>query len=313
MTTHTSIDYISDSKTVIALGCFDGVHAGHRKVISTAVEIAKELSVSSAVWTFDRSPKNYFSPHSVPTITDFEEKRVLVEALSVDKFICVPFGPDIFEITPVDFFEKILLGRLSARHLVCGFNYTFGKKSQGDIKLLSELCCKAGIGLTVIDAVSIDGIQISSSAIRNALAEGNVELAAKMLGRPYILDSEVFSNQHLASKLGFPTANQMFKHNKLVPKKGVYVTRILIDGEAKYGITNVGIRPTVSDNTLCAETHIFDFSDNLYDKKLHIEFLSFLREEQRFGSVEALSRQVHEDIEKAKDYIQKKDFKADFS
>ena len=98
----------------------------------------------------------------------------------------------------------------------------------------------------------------------------------------------------------------MFKHNKLVPKKGVYVTRIMIDGEAKYGITNVGIRPTVSDNTLCAETHIFDFSDNLYDKKLHIEFLSFLREEQRFSSVEELSGQVHADIEKAKEYIQKK-------
>lgn len=303
MTTHTSIEYISDTKNVIALGCFDGVHAGHRKVISTAVEMAKQLSATSAVWTFDRSPKNYFSPSSAPTITSFEEKEALVEKLSVDKFICVKFGPDIFEMSPVEFFEEILIKRLKACYLVCGFNYTFGKKSVGDITLLKELCDSADIGLTVIKAVSVDGIQISSSAIRCALAEGKMELAAKMLGRPYTLSTEVFSNQRLARKLGFPTANQIFDQNKLVPKKGVYVTRIHVEGTEKYGITNVGIRPTVKDHTLCAETHIFDYTGDLYGKGIKVEFLSFLRDEKKFDSVDALSLQVHEDIEKAKNYI----------
>lgn len=305
MKTYTSIEYISDTKNVIALGCFDGVHAGHRKVITTATEIAKELDLPSAVWTFDRSPKNYFSPHSVPTITDFEEKEALVCELGVDKFICVEFGPQIFEISPVDFFEDILVKRLCACHLVCGFNYTFGKKSAGDITLLKELCDKAGIGLSVINAVSVDGIQISSSAIRSALAEGDVELAGKMLGRPYSLTSTVFSNQRLARKLGFPTANQMFESDKLVPKKGVYVTRIKVGGESKFGITNVGIRPTVNDHTLCAETHIFDYQGDLYGKEITVDFISFLREEKRFDSVDALSQQVHTDIETAKKYIEK--------
>lgn len=305
METYTSLEYVSDKDCVIALGCFDGVHAGHRKVITTAVEKAKELGILSAVWTFDRSPKNYFSPHSVPTITDFKEKEALIEELNIDRFICVEFGPSVFEISPVDFFETLLVGRLRARHLVCGFNYTFGKRSAGDIKLLGELCDKAGIGLTVINAVSVDGIQISSSEIRNALSRGDVEMAEKMLGRSYSLTSTVFSNQQLARKLGFPTANQMFEKDKLVPRKGVYVTRISIDGNTLYGITNVGIRPTVSDHTLCAETHIFDFSGNLYGKDITLDFLSFIREEKRFDSIDDLALQVRKDIESAKNYISK--------
>lgn len=303
METYTSLDYISDKECVIALGCFDGVHAGHRKVISTAVEKARELGILSAVWTFDRSPKNYFSPHSVPTITDFKEKEALVSELNVDRFICVEFGPAVFEISPIDFFRTLLVKKLHARHLVCGFNYTFGKKSAGDITLLQKLCDEAGIGLTIITAVSVDGIQISSSEIRNALARGDVETAAKMLGRPYTLTSTVFSNQKLARKLGFPTANQMFEKDKLVPRKGVYVTRVLIDGAIRYGITNVGIRPTVSDHTLCAETHIFDFSGDLYGKDITLDFLSFIREERKFDSVNDLAAQVNKDIETAKEYI----------
>ena len=298
-----SIEYCSDKNTVVALGCFDGVHAAHRKIISTATKIAKELSAESLAWTFELPPKNFFSPDSVPIITDINEKRELIEKLSVDKLICVGFDKEIFEMSPVEFFNEILLKRLKVIHIVCGFNYTFGHMGEGDVALLRRLCENAGIGLSVVEQVSINGVPVSSSAIRSALSNGDPESAAALLGHYFSLSAPVFSNQRLAGKLGFPTANQIFGKNKLVPKNGVYVSRILLDGAYFFGITNVGTRPTVSDHTLCAETHIFDFEGDLYGKTITVEFLHFLRDETFFESVGALSAQVHEDILKTKQYI----------
>lgn len=303
MQVYENSDHRSDKITVVALGCFDGVHVGHKAVISTAVNIAKKLSAESAVWTFEFPPKNYFSTEPVPLLTTAMEKQTLIESLSVDRLICVPPCPEIFSMSPEDFFEKILIERLSAVHIVCGFNYTFGKKGTGNISVLKKMCEKANVGITVIEPVDTNGISVSSSEIRAALLEGNAALANKLLGYNFSLTAPVVGSQHLATKLGFPTANQLFGENKLVPKNGVYVSRIILGEAVKYGITNVGVRPTANDHTLCAETHIFDFDQCLYDRMITVEFLDFIREEKQFSSLDELTRQINDDIETAKQFI----------
>lgn len=299
MRTSRSLLYRSPAPTVVALGCFDGVHLGHRAVICRAVEIAKGKELTSLVWTFEEPAKNFFVPGSVPLITTWEEKKTQIRRLGIDVLVCGALEPAITSLSPKDFFEKILIERLNAKHLVCGFNYSFGQGGRGDTALLGELCRKHGIGLTVIPAVSMEGLEVSSTQIRAAVEDGRPADAAVLLGRPYALRTIVIDGQKLARRLGFPTLNQVFRRGALVPKRGVYVTRIRMAGKEKHGITNVGIRPTVGGSLLCAETHIFDFEGDLYGKTVTVEFLHFLRAETKFDSVELLSEQVRTDIEQA--------------
>ena len=306
MKSYKTNEFFSDSPSVVALGCFDGVHIGHQTVIKRAVSIAKELSVKSAVWTFDESPRNFFTPYSSPVITDRDEKRKLMRTLGIDIFVSIPFDIETGALSPEDFFERILLQKLRAVHIVCGFNYSFGKGGAGKTDLLRTLCDENGVGLTVIESIDTNGAPISSSRIREAIESGNIEEAQKYLGRPYSINTIVIDGQKLARRLGFPTVNQVFERGILVPKSGVYITRVTIDSKKHYGITNVGIRPTVGGKTLCAETHILDFSGNLYGKKLRVEFLHFMRPETAFSSIDELSQKVHDDIATAKAIISQK-------
>ena len=305
MKVYSTINHSSGSPCVVALGCFDGVHVGHIEVIKTARKLADTLGYDCTVWTFDEPPKNYFLKRSVPLITDKAQKKELISRLGTDKLISVPFTKETAKISAEDFFDEILRKRIKAKHIVCGFDYSFGKDGKGTPELLAELCSKNNIGLSVIPPVSVSGITVSSSAIRDALADGKTEIATALLGRPYSLRTIVINGQHLARKLGFPTVNQEFPSRMLVPKYGVYVSQVTIANRRKkyFGITNVGIRPTVGGTALFAETNIFDFSDDLYGSSVKIEFLSFIREEKNFESIDALSVQVNEDIKKAKEYI----------
>ena len=288
---------------VCALGCFDGIHIGHASLIDTAKRISKELSLPSLVWSFREPPKNYFSRENIPLLTTPDEKRETMRALGVDIFISVTFEENIASLSAEDFFYNILIKKINAAHIVCGFNYRFGKGGAGDTAILAKLCEKNNIGLSVIPPVTLGDITVSSSEVRAALTEGRISDANMLLGRPYSLRSKVVDGQHLGRALGFPTLNQKFESGKLVLKNGVYVSRVLFDGKKKYGITNVGSRPTVDGNSLCAETHIFDFKGDLYGKTVKVEFLEFLRPEQKFESLDELTEQVHADIEKAKAII----------
>ncbi len=305
MRSYKTIDFYTDSPTVVALGCFDGVHLGHRAVISEAVKIAKETGRQSAVWTFNDSPRNFFSPGASPMITDHSEKRRLMRSLGVDIFISVPFDEDMCELSAEDFFSEIILKRLSACHIVCGFNYSFGKLGRGNTSLLRELCEKSGISLTVIAQVAVEADAVSASGIRRAVSEGDMEAAERYLGRPYSISATVTDGQKLARRLGFPTINQLLDPYSLIPRKGVYLTRASVGRKKYYGITNVGIRPTVKENTLCAETHLFSFSGDLYGKQVRVEFLRFLRDEVAFSSVDELAKQVESDISIAREIIKK--------
>ena len=287
---------------MVALGCFDGVHLGHRAVILRAVRWAKELGLSCTVFAFESSPKNYFAPNSAPQLTDRNAKISLFEKLGVDTVVCIPFDEAIATISAEDFFQRILCDLLGAKHIVCGYNYSFGAKGQGNTDLLASLCDAAGVGLSVLPPITIDGSMVSASTIRKALEEGRLDDAYLLLGRFFSIRSVVVDGQHLGRRLGFPTLNQILSSALVVPKYGVYFSRVSIeDSEKKYfGITNIGTRPTVGSEFVGAETHVFEFEGDLYGKTVEVELLSFLRPERKFGSVEELSAQVHSDIEIAK-------------
>ena len=306
MISYTNNGFALSAPTAVALGCFDGVHIGHRAVISETVNIAKQSGVQSAVWCFEAPPKNFFIKNSAPLITTPSEKIALISELGVDVAVCVPFDTDIGSLTPDEFFFEILIKRMHTVHVVCGSNYTFGKNGIGNAEYLSELCQKNGIGFTSIGHICVDGISVSASAIREMIKRGNITDASLLLGRPYSISGTVIDGKHLGRTLGFPTANLALRDGCVVPKNGVYLTKAYIDGVERFGITNVGKHPTVPTENILAETYVFDFDSDIYGKKLRLEFLEFIRNEKTFASLKELSAQVQLDIEKAKKLVEKK-------
>ena len=300
MKSYTLDTYTAESSCVCVLGCFDGVHAGHSALINHAKEVSQKLSLPTLIWSFSEPPKNFFAKNSVALLTSPIEKRLQMSKLKADIFINVPFDANIASISAEDFFSEILLKKIKTAHIVCGFNYCFGKGGKGNTALLSKLCKANGIGLSVIPPVTIGDISVSSSEIRAALDNGDLKKANILLGRPYSLRAKVIDGQHLGRKLGFPTINQAFPDRKLILKNGVYITRIHFGKTKRYGITNVGLRPTVNGQGLYAETHIFNFNGDLYGKVATIEFLEFIRPEKKFSSVDELTKQIQLDISYAK-------------
>lgn len=290
---------------VVALGCFDGVHIGHAAVINAAVQKARALGIAACVWTFAEPPRKFYSKDSITLIADKETKENIIRSLEADIFYSVDFNERIADIEATDFFSEVLINTLCAKHIVCGYNFTFGKGGHGDKKLLAKLCEKNGIGFTSLEPIKYNGKTVSSSLIRKYIASGEVELAGELLGRAYSFWADVIDGQHLGRALGFPTINQKIPSSLSVPMHGVYLTRVSFDNESYYGITNIGTRPTVDGINEFSETNIFEYSGNLYGKKVQIEFLKFLRREKKFGSVNELSKQVHKDISLAKELISK--------
>ena len=296
----------SEKDSAVALGCFDGVHIGHSQIIKNTVKEAEENGLCSIVWSFQTPPKNFFSKDEKQKnalISPFSEKRRLIKNLGADILVSTKFDEKIASLTPEEFFEKILIGCLRAKHIFCGFNYRFGKGGKGDVKVLAALCKEHGIKITVADEIKIEGNSVSSSAIRTYLLQGDVENAQKMLGRPYSIRAKIKDGQHLGRTLGFPTVNQSVPENCLPLKNGVYLTKVKILRQTKYGITNIGMRPTVNGTERVAETNIFDFDGSLYGRYVTVEFVKFIRAERKFDSLEELTNQVNKDIETAKGII----------
>ena len=296
MKTFYSINTTVTSPSVVALGCFDGVHTGHMQVINKAREIADSQGLPLVVWSFAEPPRNFFFPNSIPLLSTLREKRKIMRELGVDIFFCIPFDKSIADMTAETFFFDLLLEKLCAKHIVCGFNFSFGARGVGNTSLLDKLCTDNNIGLTVLPPVVSGDTTVSSSEIRKAIECGEVRLAERLLGRPYSITARVVNGQHLARSLGFPTANQLYPKNKAVLRYGVYEVSVKRNEQIYKGISNVGVRPTVNGSLLCIETHILDFNENLYGKELTIEFLDFIRPEQRFSSIDELAKQIKNDL-----------------
>ena len=281
---------------VVALGNFDGVHKGHQALICKCVECAKEQGISSVVFTFLNHPLNEIAGKCVvKSIMTLKEKADAVEALGVDIMVAVPFNEDIRKSSPEEFVKFVLVESLSAKQAFCGFNYSFGYKGAGGPNQLRELGDKFGFAVNVMDEFDMDGAPVSSTRIRESLAAGDVESFEKLSGRRYCISGKVIPGEHFGRKMGFPTVNLALNHDMALPANGVYITYIFVNNQRYNSVTNVGNKPSVGLFAKNAETHIFDFSGDLYGSDIKVEFVKMMRPEMRFDTLDDLSRQIEKD------------------
>ena len=283
------------TESSIALGFFDGVHIAHQKIITSAINFAEAACISPIALTFDKSPLEILSPEKVSYITTAETKRELIETFGA-KAEFLTLSKELLSMSPEEFVKEILVDKHKIAYAVCGYNYRFGKNGIGDTATLISLGEKYGFSVCVCDKVSAFGEDVSSSRIRELIAEGNIALANKLLGHNFSVKGKVCEGKHLGQKLGFPTANVFFPENSATPLCGVYQTMVTVNDNKFPAITNVGINPTVGGEKMRSETYIPDFSENIYGEEIKIEFIDFIRKETKFESVELLKKQIQEDV-----------------
>lgn len=274
----------------VALGYFDGVHLGHRLVLERAAEKARALGCDSAAFTF--LPPENGAVKGKAILTPGEKAR-RIAALGIGHYICPPFET-FCAFSPEEFVRDILIGLFGARAVFCGENFTFGKGRAGDVQTLRGLCARYGAGVESLPLMERDGAPVSSSRIRACLAEGDVEAANAMLGEPYSVELPVRHGKRLGTALGFPTINQIYPAGMLLPRQGVYVTRVLLDGRWLAGATGLGTRPSVSGGgtDVTCETFIPGFSGDIYGDTVRVRFCRFLWPTQKYDSLEALAAMV---------------------
>ncbi|MFV0516573.1 MAG: bifunctional riboflavin kinase/FAD synthetase [Aminipila sp.] len=299
-----TLDEIKDVKeTVVALGNFDGIHKGHQELILRTVKTAETAGLKSAVFTFSNHPKNVNGGGLiVKNILYFDEKARIIEKLGIDYLFNIPFDEYIRSMEPISFIDDILIGKFKMKQAYCGFNYRFGHKAKGTPETLIHEGISKGFGIHVLEPFKIDGEVVSSTFIRNLIAEGKVDQCKKYMGRYYTIEGEVVVGNKIGRTMGFPTSNLIIDENMVTPSNGVYVTYCTYNGIKYPGVTNVGVKPTIGNYKKNIETHIFNFNKQLYGKKIRIEFLEKTRDEKKFNSVDELSKQIMADCIMAKDY-----------
>ena len=297
--TKTEVSSI-DSPTVLCLGNFDGVHIGHRQLVDSVLQTYKSLSknipsVISGAWFFDST---FYK--NADEIYSLEEKLNVFKSLGVDYAIIADFN-EMKSLSPLDFVNVVLKEQCNCIHAVCGENFRFGAKAAGDSQSLIQLMNN---NATVVPLLSEDNNIISSTYIRSLLSNGEIQKANSLLSANYSITEMVVYGKQLGRTLGIPTINQNIESKKLILKNGIYATICTIDNEQYYGVTNVGIRPTVDDNGhKNIETHVIDFNGDCYGKIIKIEFVSRIRDEMKFDSVDALKAQIYNDIITTKEFF----------
>jgi len=289
---------------VLALGTFDGIHVGHRQVIGGAMARARDLEGTAVVVTFEPHPLEVLRPGTDPVLlTTLDERLALLDDAGVDLTVVLPFDLAFSQITAETWLDEILAGRLDARAVFAGSSYTFGHRRQGTAARLAEWGRDRGVEVHLIPAVLVSGEPVSSSRIRTALREGLVDEAARLLGRWYGLGGTVTSGQGRGRTIGFPTANLVPPARKVLPGQGVYATIVDVDGRRYGGATNVGRRPTFGGGDVTVETHLLGFAGELSGRTTVVSFVQRLREERTFPGADALVRQIHDDVEQARQLL----------
>ncbi len=307
-TIYNTSNFNSNSKTFVTIGTFDGVHFGHQKIIEKLVFEAKKAEKKSVLLTFFPHPRMVLQKdNSVKLLNTIDERANLLEKTGLDYLIIHPFSEEFSKMTALDFVKDILINQLNISKLIIGYDHHFGKNREGNIHQLTAYSHVYNFDVEEIPAQDIDEVSVSSTKIRRALDIGNLQTANHYLGYPFMLNGTVVNGKKLGGKIGFPTANINIEESyKLIPKTGVYVVKSSIDNNIVFGMMNIGNRPTVDGNYQTIEVHFFDFNDDLYGKKLTIELLYFLRDEQKFDSIESLIHQLKIDEENAKKHLQNK-------
>lgn len=290
-----STEFSLQTKSAVAVGKFDGVHLGHRKLLDRILE-QKKCGLAAVVFTFDTSAAAFFGGEDKELSTR-EEKRAVFEQLGVDVLIEFPLNQETAGTEPEEFVERYLAKQMQTAYLCAGPDISFGKKGAGDWELLARYAAQCGYRLELIDKVRVDGEEVSSTRVRRAVREGQMEAVSRMLGTPYSLSGRVEHGRKLGRTLGMPTANISPEPDKLLPPKGVYYSSVLLNGKAYRGISNIGCKPTVSkERIMGVETYLYDFEESVYGSQITVQLHAFRRPEQRFDSVEALKRQLSLDI-----------------
>ena len=291
--------------TVLTLGVFDGLHLGHQLVMHTVVESARELNAVPTVITFDPHPRAILHPESAPPLLQTLDQKVEgFGALGIEQTIVVSFTKEFSLIRAADFLHNVVNERLQAKEVYLGRGFAFGHNREGNIELLRRVSADLGFFADEVQEVRLRGQRVSSSKVRSLLAEGKVNLARRMLGRPYGVEGRIERGSERGHQLGFPTAN-LHPRNRVIPKNGVYVTGTLIEGQWRRSVTNVGLRPTFGVETEpSVETFVMNWAGDLYGDVLRVRFLHRLRDEKKFGSLDELKAQINRDVARAVAYFE---------
>jgi riboflavin kinase/FMN adenylyltransferase len=292
--------------TVLTLGVFDGLHLGHQLIMQTVVERARATGSVPTVITFDPHPRAVLHPESAPPLLQtFDQKIEAFGVLGIEQTIVVRFTKEFSSIRAADFLSDVIVDRLHAQEVYLGKGFAFGHEREGNIDLLKSVGAELGFIAGEVPEVRLRGARVSSSKIRGLLAAGQVNLARRMLGRPYGVEGRVERGAERGHKLGFPTAN-LHPHNRVIPRNGVYVTGTLIDGQWRRSVTNVGLRPTFADAVEpSVETFVLNWDGDLYGDVVRVRFLYRLRDERKFNSIDELKRQITRDVERANNYFER--------
>ena len=297
----TRLDELNiNEKTALAMGKFDGIHLGHKKLLNMILD-QKQDGLKATVFTFEPSPEEFFVGHTVRQLFTREEKRRAFEKMGVDILVEFPLTADTAATPPEDFVRTILVEDLKAEYIAAGTDVSFGDKGRGDQYLLRNMSKELGFELHLIDKVMLDGQEVSSTRVRNVVADGDMPMAKRLLGDDYSVSGIVEHGAHLGTTIGVPTVNVLPPDNKLLPPFGVYKSVVMVDGKIFKGMTNIGRKPTVSDSgRVGVETYIYDFDEDVYGKYIEVRLLEFMRPEMKFEGVEQLKAQIHSDIEAAR-------------
>ena len=301
-----SIEELSSLKgpLFLAVGTFDGLHLGHQSLIHRAMNEARAVGGTAVVMTFERHPASIVRPERVPKLLTTNETKIsLLRGMNVPALLLLDFTPELSGILAEDFIDSLISASKRLSMICVGSEWSFGKGGEGNVSMLQQLGEKSGFSVTRIDPVEAGGQVISSTRIRNAIAEGDFAQATLCLGRPWRLTGQVVTGAGLGAKIGFPTANLAVQGMQL-PPDGVYAVRIEYDGQSLSGVCNIGIRPTVDSNAKrSVEVHLFDVSADFVCKELSLEFVKFLRKEQKFPGLAELQAQISRDCDKARSVL----------
>ena len=294
------------SPTALTIGNFDGVHLGHQAMLATLKARAQAQGLKACVLTFEPHPLELFAPKTAPTrLTSLREKLELLAAHGVECVQVCRFNRAFASITAEDFIERILLEGMRMRWLLIGDDFRFGARRAGDFAMLRSASGAHGFGLEAMATVAHEGARVSSSAVRSALAAGELAAAEALLGRPYSISGRIVHGDHLGRQIGYPTANVQLRHNR-PPLSGIFAVRCTeATGEVRYGAASLGVRPTVAQaGQARLEVHLFDFAGDLYGRHMRVDFLHKIRDEERFAGVDALKERIAEDCSVARAFLE---------
>ncbi len=289
-------NYQGQSPLSLSIGMFDGVHFGHQKIINQLGEIAREKNLESAILTFWPHPRTVFNPNDdLKLLNTIEEKTYFLKKHGIQNLFLQDFSEEFRNLTGEEFIRKILVEKLHVKHLIIGYDHTFGKNKSGDFNLLQQLAPELGFEVQQVEAVDFGDQHISSTQIRNALNAGNVKLANEMLGYNYSISGTVIHGKKIGRTIGYPTANISIDQLKLLPKKGAYIVDVFLGERRLKGMLSIGTNPTVFGNSLSVEVYILDFEEDIYGKEISVNFREFLHDEIKFESIEKLIERLDED------------------